>query len=267
MPRPPWSSATTGVATPTSSPRDSAEIFAGAGIRALLLPVCFRAPVPAFAVRHFAADAGVMVTASHNPPDDNGYKVYLGGDDDGAQIVPPVDAEIAAHIRRVADEANVPAIPRSLGYETASESVVEAYVAATAAVAPAPRGRRAVVGVHRDARCGLGDLLPDPGCRGLPFADTRRAADPARWDVPDGRLPESRRARRHGPRVRYRAGDRGRPGHRQRPGCRSAGGRGPGRVGGRRLAPAHGQRDRAPAGVARSAAREPAPAGRRAGAR
>jgi phosphomannomutase len=120
--------------------RDSAEIFAGAGIRALLLPRLLPTPVLAFGVRHFHADAGVMVTASHNPPDDNGYKVYLGGDDDGAQIVPPVDAEIAAHIQRVADEANAPAIPRSLGYETASESVVDAYVAATAAVAPAPEG-------------------------------------------------------------------------------------------------------------------------------
>jgi phosphomannomutase len=128
--------------------RDSAEIFAGAGIRALLLPRLLPTPVLAFAVRHFHADAGVMVTASHNPPDDNGYKVYLGGDDDGAQIVPPVDAEIAAHIQRVADEANAPAIPRSLGYETASESVVDAYVAATAAVAPAPEGAEGLTWVY-----------------------------------------------------------------------------------------------------------------------
>jgi phosphomannomutase len=128
--------------------RDSAEIFAGAGIRALLLPRLLPTPVLAFAVRHFHADAGVMVTASHNPPDDNGYKVYLGGDDDGAQIVPPVDAEIAAHIQRVADEANAPAIPRSLGYETASESVVDAYVAATAAVAPAPQGAEGLTWVY-----------------------------------------------------------------------------------------------------------------------
>ena len=118
--------------------KDSAEIFAGAGIRALLLPRLLPTPVLAFAVRHLGADAGVMVTASHNPPDDNGYKVYLGGADDGAQIVPPADAEIAAHIQRIADEANAPAIPRSLGYETAPDSVVDAYVEATAAVAAAP---------------------------------------------------------------------------------------------------------------------------------
>ncbi|MCR2785190.1 MULTISPECIES: phospho-sugar mutase [unclassified Microbacterium] len=120
--------------------RDSAEVFAGAGLRAILLPRLLPTPVLAFAVRHLGADAGVMVTASHNPPDDNGYKVYLGGADDGAQIVPPADAEIAAHIQRVADAGDLGSLPRSPGYETASEAVVEAYIAATAAVSPAPDG-------------------------------------------------------------------------------------------------------------------------------
>ncbi|MFN3949736.1 phospho-sugar mutase [Microbacterium sp.] len=120
--------------------RDSVEIFAGAGLNAVLLPRMLPTPVLAFAVRHLGADAGVMVTASHNPPDDNGYKVYLGGADEGAQIVSPADAEIAAQIQRVADAGNVSVLPRSVGYANAPESVVEAYVAATAAVAPAPAG-------------------------------------------------------------------------------------------------------------------------------
>lgn len=120
--------------------RDSVEIFAGAGLNAVLLPRTLPTPVLAFAVRHLGADAGVMVTASHNPPDDNGYKVYLGGADDGAQIVSPADAEIAAHIQRIADAGDVTVLPRSVGYANAAESLVEAYVAATAAVAPAPAG-------------------------------------------------------------------------------------------------------------------------------
>ncbi|WP_314506428.1 phospho-sugar mutase [uncultured Microbacterium sp.] len=120
--------------------RDSAELFAGAGVRAILLPRLLPTPVLAFAVRHLGADAGVMVTASHNPPNDNGYKVYLGGADEGAQIVSPSDAEIATHIERIAAAGDVAALPRSVGYERAPESVVEAYVAATAAVAPAPEG-------------------------------------------------------------------------------------------------------------------------------
>ena len=117
---------------------DSAELFAGAGLRAILLPRLLPTPVLAFAVRHLGADAGVMVTASHNPPNDNGYKVYLGGADQGSQIVAPADAEIAAHIARIADSGSVATLPRSTGYETAGEEVVRAYVTATAAVAPAP---------------------------------------------------------------------------------------------------------------------------------
>nr|WP_314843821.1 phospho-sugar mutase [uncultured Microbacterium sp.] len=121
---------------------DSAELFAGAGLRAILLPRLLPTPVLAFAVRRLGADAGVMVTASHNPPNDNGYKVYLGGADQGAQIVSPADAEIAAHIQAVADSGDVSTLPRSVEYETAGEDIVEAYISATAAVAPAPQSAR-----------------------------------------------------------------------------------------------------------------------------
>uniref|UniRef100_UPI003F4FACAA phospho-sugar mutase n=1 Tax=Microbacterium chionoecetis TaxID=3153754 RepID=UPI003F4FACAA len=128
--------------------RDSAEIFAGAGLRAILLPRLLPTPVLAFAVRHFGAAAGVMVTASHNPPADNGYKVYLGGDDDGSQIVSPADADIAAHIARVAEGADISTLPRSLAFELATEGVVDEYVAATAAVAPAPAGADGLTWVY-----------------------------------------------------------------------------------------------------------------------
>jgi phosphomannomutase len=128
--------------------RDSAEIFAGAGLRAILLPRLLPTPVLAFAVRRFGAAAGVMVTASHNPPNDNGYKVYLGGQDEGSQIVAPADAEIAAHIQRVADAGDISALPRSLGYEIAAETVVDEYIAETAAVAPAPAGAEGLSWVY-----------------------------------------------------------------------------------------------------------------------
>ncbi|MFT4213978.1 MAG: phospho-sugar mutase [Microbacterium sp.] len=127
--------------------RDSAEIFAGAGLRAVLLPRLLPTPVLAFAVRHLGADAGVMVTASHNPPNDNGYKVYLGGADDGMQIVPPADAEIAVHIDRVAAASVVADLPRGR-YDVAGEDVVDAYMAATAAVAPAPAGAAGTTWVY-----------------------------------------------------------------------------------------------------------------------
>lgn len=85
--------------------RDTAEIVAGAGLRAVLLPRALPTPVLAFAIRRLGAAAGVMVTASHNPAPDNGYKVYLG---DGRQIVPPADADIAARIAAVGRVADLP---------------------------------------------------------------------------------------------------------------------------------------------------------------
>jgi phosphomannomutase len=116
--------------------RDTAEIMAGAGVRAIVLPRLLPTPVLAFAVRHLDASAGVMVTASHNPARDNGYKVYLGGHDRGSQIVSPSDAEIARAIT-VAAETPIGDYARSSSVETADESVVDEYVARTASLGPA----------------------------------------------------------------------------------------------------------------------------------
>ena len=85
--------------------RDTAEVMTGAGLRAITMPRPLPTPVLAYAIRELGCVAGVMVTASHNPPQDNGYKVYLG---DGSQIVPPADSEIAGHIAAVGAPADVP---------------------------------------------------------------------------------------------------------------------------------------------------------------
>lgn len=114
--------------------RDTAELMAGAGVRAILLPRLLPTPVLAFAVRELGMSAGVMVTASHNPPRDNGYKVYLGGRDGGSQIVAPVDEAIHAAILAVAETSAVGELPRSTAYEIADESVIDAYVERTAAL-------------------------------------------------------------------------------------------------------------------------------------
>ncbi|MFE6759641.1 phospho-sugar mutase [Streptomyces sp. NPDC057684] len=121
--------------------RDTAAVMTGAGLRAAVLPRPLPTPVLAFAIRHLGAVAGVEVTASHNPPRDNGYKVYLG---DGSQIVPPADAEIAAEIAAIRTLHDVPR-PDS-GWETLDEGVLEAYLARTDAVlAPdSPRTARTV---------------------------------------------------------------------------------------------------------------------------
>lgn len=109
--------------------RDTAAVITGAGLRAAVLPRPLPTPVLAYAIRHLGAVAGVEVTASHNPPRDNGYKVYLG---DGSQIVPPADAEIAAEIDAVAALADVPR-PES-GWEILGDEVLDAYLARTDAV-------------------------------------------------------------------------------------------------------------------------------------
>ncbi|MGW0118065.1 phospho-sugar mutase [Streptomyces sp. NPDC003327] len=109
--------------------RDTAAVMTGAGLRAALLPRPLPTPVLAYAIRHLGAVAGVEVTASHNPPRDNGYKVYLG---DGSQIVPPADAEIAAEIAAVRSLHDVPR-PES-GWETLGDEVLDAYLERTDAV-------------------------------------------------------------------------------------------------------------------------------------
>ncbi len=109
--------------------RDTAAVVVAAGGRALLLPQPLPTPVLAFAIRHLGADAGVMVTASHNPPQDNGYKVYLG---DGSQIVPPSDAQIAAHIARVERVADVPRAHD--GWETLGDELLGDYLDAVVTV-------------------------------------------------------------------------------------------------------------------------------------
>ncbi|WP_299532663.1 phospho-sugar mutase [uncultured Streptomyces sp.] len=121
--------------------RDTAAVMTGAGLRAALLPRPLPTPVLAYAIRRLGAVAGVEVTASHNPPRDNGYKVYLG---DGSQIVPPADGEIAAAIDAVGPLAGV-GRPES-GWQVLGEEVLDAYLERTDAVltAGSPRTARIV---------------------------------------------------------------------------------------------------------------------------
>ena len=118
--------------------RDTAEIMAGAGIKAYLLPRKLPTPVLAYAIQYFDATAGVMVTASHNPPEDNGYKVYLGKANGGGQIVSPADKDIAALIDKVA-AGNIADLPRSQDFTILNDEIVDAYIAKTASLANEPQ--------------------------------------------------------------------------------------------------------------------------------
>ncbi|TNM40558.1 phospho-sugar mutase [Nocardioides albidus] len=113
--------------------RDTAEVMAGAGLKPLLLPRPLPTPLLAFAIRELGCAAGVMVTASHNPPEDNGYKVYLG---DGSQIVPPADGEIAARIATVGNLESVRRVPLgTTGGRVLDDGIVDAYLDTVAALA------------------------------------------------------------------------------------------------------------------------------------
>lgn len=120
--------------------RDTAEIMAAAGFEAWLTDQSTPTPVVAFGIKEFGCVAAVVVTASHNPPADNGYKVYLG---DGSQIVPPTDAEIAARIAEVAARPFAE-IARSEDYTVIGDELVTAYVERAASLVPtdAPRDLR-----------------------------------------------------------------------------------------------------------------------------
>jgi len=131
--------------------RISAEVLTAAGFAVQVLPHALPTPVLAFAVRHLGCAAGIMVTASHNPPVDNGYKVYLG---DGAQLVPPADREIEAAISAVGPAREVPLAGEWL---TLGDDVEADYVSAiVAALEPSRVPGRADLTVAYTAMHGVG---------------------------------------------------------------------------------------------------------------
>ena len=172
----------------------SAEIFSGAGFKVSVLPRPLPTPVLAFAVNELGADVGVMVTASHNPRSDNGYKVYLGGTVDGvtyrgSQIISPADKQISAHIQSI---ESLKSMPRSSNWQVLDEDIVEKYVERTKVLAPRPEELKIVYtamhGVGTKTlqrvfhRAGFPSLIlvqsqaqPDPDFPTLPFPNPEEA--------------------------------------------------------------------------------------------
>ena len=157
--------------------RDTARVMAGAGITVMVLPKALPTPVLAFAIRQLGCAAGVMVTASHNPPDDNGYKVYLG---DGSQIVPPADAEISACIAAV---GALGSIPQSDDFQMLDDVVLDSYVAR--AVSLLGDGPRDVSAVYTALHGVGGEVFMRVAADAGFVAPTKVAAQ----FEPDGRFP------------------------------------------------------------------------------
>ena len=161
---------------------DSVRVFAGAGLPVHLLGRPLPTPVAAFATSHLGAAAGVVVTASHNPPADNGYKVFLA---DGSQIVPPHDAAIATCIDAVPRLGEVPlGDPAGRGVRRVDDDVLEAYLARVPGVRHEPR--RSDVRVAYTALHGVGAELIDRAFAVAGFAPVHHVAVQRE---PDGRFP------------------------------------------------------------------------------
>ena len=154
-----------------------AGVLAGAGIAVHLLPRPCPTPLLAFAVRQLGTAAGVMITASHNPAADNGYKLYLS---DGAQVIPPVDAEIEQRIASVGPLTQIPVAeatsPLIIWH---GDELAQAYLNAVVPVAAGPGAAgpgaarrcsraRAERGLYADARGGRG-----PHAAGYPAGGLR----------------------------------------------------------------------------------------------
>jgi phosphomannomutase len=164
--------------------RDTAELATALGVRVKLFSGMVPTPMLAFAVKQLGASAGVMVTASHNPPNDNGYKVYLGGANGGSQIIPPVDAAIHAEIVTVAESVLINQAERSEQYEHIGEEVAAAYresVSRLVGGKPANQPKLVYTAMHGVGWATASKLLADAG-----FAEIHSVRE---QQEPDGSFP------------------------------------------------------------------------------
>ena len=169
--------------------RLDSERFADAAARVLLaagIPVKrFAQPVPtpfvAYAVRAFAANAGIMITASHNPPEYNGYKLYW---DNGVQVVPPTDSEIFARMRAMGPANSIP-LGDLAGQQLIGEEIMLRYLAEIRASLPRVRADRQLCIVY-SALHGVGARVVERLFREAGYADFHSVPEQRE---PDGHFP------------------------------------------------------------------------------
>lgn len=164
--------------------KDSAEILSGIGLKVFLLDRICPTPLISFATRYLNASAGIMVTASHNPPRDNGYKVYLGGAFNGSQIIAPVDSEIAAAIELVAKTETFDSLPKSANYEVVGNALREAYV--DSVLASSQYLESLPIKIAYTAMHGVGYLLTEEIFTKAGFTDLHAVTEQI---APDGNFP------------------------------------------------------------------------------
>ena len=160
---------------------ETAEIMSGAGMKVYVLPRPLPTPVLAFATNELACDVGIMVTASHNPPQDNGYKVYLGGTVDGieyrgSQIVSPTDVSIAQKIDAI---TSLKEQPRGKEWTVLGEEIIEKYITRTASLATNPGNLRIVyTAMHGVGTETIQRVFHKAGFQSPILVDAQSAPDP-----------------------------------------------------------------------------------------
>jgi len=160
---------------------ETAEIMSGAGMKVFVLPRPIPTPVLAFATNELGCDLGIMVTASHNPPQDNGYKVYLGGTVDGieyrgSQIVSPTDVSIAQKIDAI---TSLKSQPRGKEWTVLGEEIIEKYINRTAALATKPGSLRIVyTAMHGVGTETIQQVFHKAGFQSPILVDAQAAPDP-----------------------------------------------------------------------------------------
>ena len=160
---------------------ETAEIMSGAGMKVFVLPRPLPTPVLAFATNELSCDVGIMVTASHNPPQDNGYKVYLGGTVDGieyrgSQIVSPTDVSIA---HKIAAITSLKQQPRGKEWTVLGEEIIKKYIDRTASLATKPGSLRIVyTAMHGVGTETLQRVFHKAGFASPILVDAQAAPDP-----------------------------------------------------------------------------------------
>jgi phosphomannomutase len=163
--------------------KDSAEILSGMGLTVYLLDELCPTPLISFATRFLNVSAGIMVTASHNPPRDNGYKVYLGGSFNGSQIITPVDTEIANEIKTVAETETFGSLPKSSNYSIIGPEIREAYKQSVLAAAGPNHGSKLKIvytAMHGVGWTPVKDIFSSTGIELIPVVEQI---------TPDGSFP------------------------------------------------------------------------------
>ncbi|MFJ3957586.1 phospho-sugar mutase [Arthrobacter sp. NPDC090010] len=165
--------------------RDSAAVFTAAGLEVFLMPSALPTPLLAYAVRALNADGGVMVTASHNPPQDNGYKVYLGGravpeGARGSQIVEPYDARIAAAIAAVGPSEDI--VLAEAGWEVLPETIEAEYRNAVVALAQPGRFPARELDIVLTPMHGVGGRTTEAVLREAGFGQVTQVSEQAQPD-------------------------------------------------------------------------------------